>query len=106
MKEEEKYIVDLIVDKAGAKGTGSWSSIESLKLGYPASMIMAAVTARNISSSGERNEYPKSEPSEAAEVDLLKLEKAYDLSRMINHIQGFVIEYARGDPSEGLCWLA
>lgn len=42
-------VLDIIVDKAGQKGTGRWSVIEALHLGAPASLMMAAVEARNIS---------------------------------------------------------
>jgi len=42
-------MLDIILDKAGQKGTGRWSVIEALHLGAPASMMQAAVEARNIS---------------------------------------------------------
>jgi 6-phosphogluconate dehydrogenase len=42
-------MLDVILDKAGQKGTGRWSVIEALHLGAPASMMAAAVEARNIS---------------------------------------------------------
>ncbi|KQY26855.1 NADP-dependent phosphogluconate dehydrogenase [Rhizobium sp. Root482] len=43
-------IVDLILDKAGQKGTGKWSVIEAQNMGVPATAIEAAVAARSISS--------------------------------------------------------
>ncbi|MFM2281926.1 MAG: 6-phosphogluconate dehydrogenase, decarboxylating 2 [Pseudomonadota bacterium] len=43
-------MVDIIVDKAGQKGTGKWSAIEALNLGIPATAIEAAVAARSLSS--------------------------------------------------------
>ena len=43
-------MVDLILDKAGQKGTGRWTLIEALKLGQSASAIEAAVGARGWSS--------------------------------------------------------
>lgn len=42
-------MLDIILDKAGQKGTGRWSVIEALHLGAPSSMMAAAVEARNIS---------------------------------------------------------
>ncbi|KRD72213.1 hypothetical protein ASE60_23555 [Ensifer sp. Root278] len=45
-----KPIVDLILDKAGQKGTGKWSVIEAQNMGVPATGIEAAVAARSISS--------------------------------------------------------
>lgn len=46
-------VLDIILDKAGQKGTGRWSVIEALHLGTPASLMMAAVEARNISAAKE-----------------------------------------------------
>jgi 6-phosphogluconate dehydrogenase len=43
-------MVDMIVDRAGQKGTGKWSAIEALNLGIPATAIEAAVAARSLSS--------------------------------------------------------
>ena len=44
-----KPIVDVILDRAGQKGTGKWSAIEAQNLGVPASAIEAAVGARVLS---------------------------------------------------------
>ncbi|MCB1469415.1 MAG: NADP-dependent phosphogluconate dehydrogenase, partial [Rhizobiaceae bacterium] len=41
---------DMILDRAGQKGTGKWSAIEAQTLGVPATAIEAAVAARVISS--------------------------------------------------------
>ena len=45
-----KPVVDIILDRAGQKGTGKWSVIEAQTLGIPATAIEAAVAARVISS--------------------------------------------------------
>ncbi|MGV3618207.1 MAG: NADP-dependent phosphogluconate dehydrogenase [Fimbriimonas sp.] len=42
-------LVDLISDKAKAKGTGKWTSQDAMNLGLPVPSIDAAVTAREIS---------------------------------------------------------
>jgi 6-phosphogluconate dehydrogenase len=42
-------IVDVILDRAGQKGTGKWSVIEAQTLGVPATAIEAAVAARVLS---------------------------------------------------------
>ena len=42
-------LVDIILDRAGQKGTGRWSVIESQMLGVPATAIEAAVAARALS---------------------------------------------------------
>jgi 6-phosphogluconate dehydrogenase len=49
-------LVDMILDKAGAKGTGKWTSQDAMDLGVPIPSIDAAVSARNISAlKGERS---------------------------------------------------
>ncbi len=45
-----KPMVEMILDRAGQKGTGKWSAIESQQLGVPATAIEAAVAPRVISS--------------------------------------------------------
>ncbi len=50
-----KPVVEIILDRAGQKGTGRWSVIEAQTLGIPATAIEAAVAARALSSmKGER----------------------------------------------------
>lgn len=45
----DKPIVDVILDAAGNKGTGKWSSQSALELGVPQSLITESVYARYIS---------------------------------------------------------
>ncbi len=51
-KDEEtgQHVVDQILDKAGAKGTGKWTSQDALNIAVPIPSIDSAVTMRNISS--------------------------------------------------------
>lgn len=42
-------MLDIIMDKAGQKGTGRWTVIEAQHLGAPVPVIEAAVAARNLS---------------------------------------------------------
>src|SRR5690606_11447960 len=44
-----KPLVELILDKAGQKGTGRWSAITAQELAVPATTIEGAVAARSIS---------------------------------------------------------
>ena len=55
-KDEEtgKCLVDVISDKAKAKGTGKWTSQDAMDLGVPVPMIDAAVTARMVSALKEQ----------------------------------------------------
>lgn len=43
------YLVDKIVDSAGAKGTGKWMSQLALDLGVPSTLVTTAVYARGLS---------------------------------------------------------
>ncbi|MCH1924506.1 NADP-dependent phosphogluconate dehydrogenase [Shewanella sp. C32] len=47
--QTNKPLVDIILDKAGQKGTGLWTAVSSLQLGCPASTIAEAVYARSMS---------------------------------------------------------
>lgn len=51
VKDEKthKPLVDMILDKAGQKGTGKWTAQVSFDLGIPSSSINAAVESRQIS---------------------------------------------------------
>jgi len=43
------YLVDMILDRAGAKGTGKWMSQDALDLGMPSTLVTTAVYARSLS---------------------------------------------------------
>ncbi len=44
-----EYLVDLVMDTAGAKGTGKWMSQLALDLGVPSTLVTQAVYARSLS---------------------------------------------------------
>src|SRR5690606_18821870 len=48
--ETGKPMVDVILDKAGQKGTGKWTSQNAMDLGVPIPTMMEAVVARSLSS--------------------------------------------------------
>jgi 6-phosphogluconate dehydrogenase len=47
--ETGKFLVDVVMDKAGAKGTGKWMSQLALDLGVPSTLVTEAVYARCLS---------------------------------------------------------
>jgi 6-phosphogluconate dehydrogenase len=49
----EGYLVDQILDVAGAKGTGKWMSQHALDLGVPSTLVTEAVYARALSAQKE-----------------------------------------------------
>lgn len=97
----DKPVLDLILDKAGQKGTGRWSVIEALHLGAPTSLISAAVEARNISAAKEaRMEMEQvfgASPMEMGDVlgtreEAIKaLENAMIAAKVCAYVQGFEI---------------
>ena len=94
-KEENNWIIDVIVDKADSKGTGNWTTVEITKEGIPATLIASALYARYLSSFKDlRTEmsaiYSLNKSSENnKELDWEQLRAAYELARIINHFQGF-----------------
>lgn len=92
-KEGDHYLLDLILDKAGNKGTGSWSSKAAFDLGIPTTMMSSAVFARYISSFKEKRKElsklreKKTDSNTLPNIDSLK--NAYQFARIINHHQGF-----------------
>lgn len=47
---KDKYVLDVILDAAGQKGTGKWTAINALDFGVPVTLIGEAVFARCLSS--------------------------------------------------------
>jgi 6-phosphogluconate dehydrogenase len=93
-KEGDSYLLDHVLDKAGNKGTGSWSSIAALEIGSANTMMSAAVFARYISSfKDDRQKLAKHAKTNGSTqpIEIHSLEKAYRLARIINHQQGFAL---------------
>jgi 6-phosphogluconate dehydrogenase len=91
-------LVDVILDRAGQKGTGLWTAVGALEVGSPAQTITAAVFARSLSSlKDERVAASKqlqgpSTPSLSEEEKALainELEQALYCSKICAYAQGF-----------------
>lgn len=52
-KENGEYLIDMILDTAGQKGTGKWTVISALDAGVPLTMIAEAVFSRALSARKE-----------------------------------------------------
>ena len=95
--ETGKPMVDVIMDKAGQKGTGRWTVIEALKLGQSASTIEAAVGARSWSAAkdirviGEEKLGAGNAGIAGPEVGEGDLESALLAARVIAYAQGFTL---------------
>ncbi len=100
-KKDDKtgnYLVDMILDKAGAKGTGKWTSEEGLNLPMPVPTIDAAVMMRNLSSlisEREEADHLYSTSSEKIEMEkeefLAILHDALYFATLISYAQGLAM---------------
>ena len=88
-------VLDIILDRAGQKGTGRWTVIEAQHLGAPVPVIEAAVAARNLSAmkaERERGEATFGAAPVALPVDALsgvELEQALIAGKIMCYAQGF-----------------
>src|SRR5262249_33131104 len=96
--EKGQHVVDYILDTAGQKGTGKWTSVSSLDLGMPVTLIGEAVYARCLSAMKEsRVEASKilTGPKAAFQGDKKKfveeIRKALLASKIISYAQGFML---------------
>lgn len=98
-KDEEtgKALVEVIMDKAGQKGTGKWTSKNALDLGVPLPLITESVFARFISSLKDERVAaskvlagPKDTPLEGNREELIEaVRKALYMSKIVSYAQGF-----------------
>ncbi|MFB7033576.1 NADP-dependent phosphogluconate dehydrogenase [Bacillus altitudinis] len=104
-EETNQPLVDVILDKAGQKGTGKWTSQSSLDLGVPLPIITESVFARFISAmKDERVEASRliqgPEPTQSAEDKQALIEavrKALFMSKICSYAQGFAQMKAASD---------
>lgn len=92
-KEGNDWLLNKILDKAGNKGTGNWTTITAAQLGIPATLIASALFARYTSTLKTdrielENSYLKNsiKPIKISSQAVLK---TYQVARIINHFQGF-----------------
>jgi len=91
--DDGDWLVKKILDKAGNKGTGNWTTIASAELGVPSTLVATALSSRFISFyKDERLQLNKLfNKTETSELNLSSIEifEAYQFARIINHYQGF-----------------
>ena len=96
--ETGKPLVDVIVDRAGQKGTGKWTVGHAVEMGVPLSTISAAVEARILSSLKEERVAASSQltgPGEVAfpgekQALIDAVRDALYASKIVSYAQGFV----------------
>lgn len=94
--ETGKPLVDVILDQAGAKGTGAWTVQTALDLGVPVSGIAEAVFARSLSSKPAQRAAAASLPGSTQEWQVADrdafvedVRRALYASKIIAYSQGF-----------------
>ncbi|ART62690.1 NADP-dependent phosphogluconate dehydrogenase [Kushneria marisflavi] len=95
--ENGEYVVDTILDSAGQKGTGKWTSKSALDLGVPLPLITESVFARFISSLKEERvaaskvlKGPAQKPFEGDRAEFIeKVRQALYFSKIASYAQGF-----------------
>ncbi|MCA1062100.1 NADP-dependent phosphogluconate dehydrogenase [Rossellomorea sp. AcN35-11] len=96
-EETGKPLVEVILDTAGQKGTGKWTSISALELGVPLSIITESVFARFISAMKEERvkasrilKGPKNTTFTGNKEEFIEMiRKALYLSKICSYAQGF-----------------
>ena len=91
-QESGRPFIDSIKDEASNKGTGAWATAEGAELGSANSLMASALHARFTSSNKKQRSllsktFKNKTTSNSLSLSALKV--SYDLSRIINHHQGF-----------------
>jgi 6-phosphogluconate dehydrogenase len=96
--EEGRYVLDLILDTAGQKGTGKWTVISAATLGVPMTLVAEAVFARALSAlKEERLEADKILRGPDASFDgdraafVEDIRQAMYASKIVSYAQGYML---------------
>jgi len=102
--ETGKPMVDVIMDKAGQKGTGRWTSVTALDLGVPAQTIAEAVFARALSAikderlmASKKLAGPGAKFTGDKQAFLEQLRQALFASKICSYAQGYQLMRAAAD---------
>jgi 6-phosphogluconate dehydrogenase len=96
--EKGEYVVDKILDTAGQKGTGKWTSVSSLDLGMPVTLIGEAVYARCLSAMKEERvnastilSGPKFKFDGDRKAFIEDIRQGLLASKLVSYAQGFML---------------
>ncbi|HEX6963508.1 MAG TPA: decarboxylating NADP(+)-dependent phosphogluconate dehydrogenase [Lacipirellula sp.] len=102
--EGDGYLVDKILDTAGAKGTGKWMSQHALDLGVPSTLVTEAVFARSLSALKEPRvrasrilKGPAARYTGNRQAFIEQIRHALYASKICSYAQGFVQMRAASD---------
>ncbi|AIC94257.1 MULTISPECIES: NADP-dependent phosphogluconate dehydrogenase [Shouchella] len=107
-EETGQALVDVILDSAGQKGTGKWTSKSALDLGVPLSIITESVFARFLSAIKEERiqaskvlSGPKTTPYSGDKQEIIEeIRKALFFSKVLSYAQGFAQLKAMSDEQD------
>ncbi len=96
--QDGNYVIDLILDTAGQKGTGKWTVVEALDQGQPLTLIAEAVFARCLSAlkdervdASKELQGPKAAFRGKRQNLLTDLRFALYASKIVSYAQGFML---------------
>ncbi len=101
--EDGNLVLDLILDRAGQKGTGRWTAVGALEAGQPVTLITEAVFARMLSALKDERERaaavlegPTGRLAFAADAErrdafVDDLEQALYASKIVSYAQGYML---------------
>ncbi|MFV1872214.1 MAG: decarboxylating NADP(+)-dependent phosphogluconate dehydrogenase [Oleiphilus sp.] len=95
--ENDDFVLDQILDSAGQKGTGKWTSIHALNLGIPLNLITESVFARCVSALKQQrilaaSVYPRETPTLTYPESWIEdIHAALLASKVLSYAQGFML---------------
>lgn len=101
-KHKDEYVLDQILDSAGAKGTGKWTTQIAGDLGIAAGAIYSALEARQISNKKQTRQQiykklGKGQKRYKGSKFILQVKEALFSTILLSYIQGFEILKAASD---------
>lgn len=99
-----RYVIDMILDTSGQKGTGKWSAIDALEMDVPLDIITSAVYARDLAANKElrsvmHNNYLFNvhTPVYNSKELITMLEESLYAARVVGYSQGFSLLHSASD---------
>ncbi len=96
--EEGHYVLDLILDTAGQKGTGKWTVVSAADMGVPMTLVAEAVFARTLSSAKDERvaaaevlRGPDPTGSDDRKAFVEDIRQAMYASKIVSYAQGYML---------------
>ncbi len=96
--ESGQYVIDLILDTAGQKGTGKWTAVSSLDLGVATTLVAEAVFSRCLSAAKDERvaaskvlSGPKASFSGDKKAFVEDIRKAMYAAKIVSYAQGYML---------------